>query len=221
MTLGFLLSRFLRNRDAGVAPMLALAALPLFGFIGAAVDYSRAASTRTAMQSALDAAALMLSKDAQTIPAADLVQRSSDDFKTQFIRPEAYGVEVVTQLSQPQLGMYSLKLTASAKVNMMFAKLLGQSELQLSATSEVLWGIKKLNLALVLDNTGSMAQNGKMTALKEAAHNLLTTMKSAAQNDGDAIRPCQLQRATEAFADGQHTDEDHDDTRDANDGDHR
>ena len=35
MPFGRLLSRFLRNRDAGVAPMMALAALPLFGFVGA------------------------------------------------------------------------------------------------------------------------------------------------------------------------------------------
>jgi hypothetical protein len=54
MSLGSLLLRFLGNRDAGVAPMMALAALPLFGAVGAAVDYSRAASARTAMQAALE-----------------------------------------------------------------------------------------------------------------------------------------------------------------------
>ena len=59
-----MLFRFLRSRDGGVAPMLALAALPLFGFVGAAVDFSRAATVRTAMQTALDATALALSKEA-------------------------------------------------------------------------------------------------------------------------------------------------------------
>ncbi len=59
--------------------------------------------------------------------------------------------------------------------------MIGQSEIAISATSEVVWGIKKLNLALALDNTGSMAQSGKMTALKLAAHNLLTTLQNAAQ----------------------------------------
>jgi len=34
---------------------------------GAALDYSRANSARTAMQAAVDSAALMLSKDAQTL----------------------------------------------------------------------------------------------------------------------------------------------------------
>ena len=66
----------------------------------------------------------------------------------------------------------------------MFARLLGQSTISLSASTEVVWGIKKLNLALVLDNTGSMAQSGKMTELKTAAHNLLTTLKNAAKIAG-------------------------------------
>ena len=85
-----MLLRFLGNRDGGVAPMLALAALPLFGFVGAAVDFSRAASTRTAMQAALDASALMLSKDAQTLSSGDLAQEVERLLQGRcFIRPEA------------------------------------------------------------------------------------------------------------------------------------
>jgi uncharacterized protein YegL len=49
----------------------------------------------------------------------------------------------------------------------------------------VVWGIRKLNLALALDNTGSMASNNKMTALKEAAQNLLDTLKKAEKVPGD------------------------------------
>ena len=165
--------------------MLALAALPLFGFVGASIDYSRAASTRTAMQAALDASALMLSKDAQDLTAAALVDNSTAAFKALFTRPEANDVQVTPEFSQPLQGSFTLKLTASAKVNTMFARLLGQSEIHLSASSEVLWGIKKLNLALVLDNTGSMSSSAKMTNLKTAAHNLLTTLKDAAKTPGD------------------------------------
>ena len=45
--------------------------------------------------------------------------------------------------------------------------------------------MKKLNLALALDNTGSMASSGKMTALKIAAHNLLNTLQQAEKQPGD------------------------------------
>ena len=49
----------------------------------------------------------------------------------------------------------------------------------------MLWGIKKINIALVLDNTGSMASSGKMTNLKTAAHNLLSMLQTAATTPGD------------------------------------
>jgi uncharacterized protein YegL len=62
---------------------------------------------------------------------------------------------------------------------------MGQQQVHITATGEVVWGIKRLNLALALDNTGSMASSGKMAALKEAAHNLLTTLKTAEKTPGD------------------------------------
>jgi Flp pilus assembly protein TadG len=195
-----LLRRFLRNRDASAAPMLALAALPLLAFVGAAVDYTRAASVRTSMQAALDAAALMLSKDAQTLEPTTLNQKAIADFNALFVRPEAYDVQVTPQFSQPAQGNFVLKITATAKVNTLFANLLGQSLVNLSASSEVLWGIKKLNLALVLDNTGSMQQSGKMTNLKTAAHNLLTTLQNAAKTPGD-IKVAIVPFATDVNAD--------------------
>ena len=78
-----------------------------------------------------------------------------------------------------------MKLTGSGKIDTLFARLLGQTTISFTASTEVVWGIKKLNLALVLDNTGSMAQSGKMTNLKTAAHNLLTTLQNAAKTPGD------------------------------------
>jgi Flp pilus assembly protein TadG len=180
-----LLNRFLQCRKAGVAPMLALAALPLFGFAGAAVDFSRAASTRTAMQAVLDASALMLSKDAQTLSAEALTQKSTEYFTAMFNRPEATNVQVNYEFNSPAQGNFSLKLIASASINTLFTKMLGQSQISFKATSEVLWGIKRLNLALVLDNTGSMSSSSKMTHLKTAAHNLLTTLQNAAKQPGD------------------------------------
>ena len=78
-----------------------------------------------------------------------------------------------------------LKINGSASVSTMFWRMMGQEQINITATGEVTWGIKKLNLALAFDNTGSMASSGKMAALKEAAHNLLTTLKNAEKTPGD------------------------------------
>jgi len=42
-------SRFFADQRGGVAPMFALAIVPIIGVAGAAVDYSRAESARSAM----------------------------------------------------------------------------------------------------------------------------------------------------------------------------
>ena len=57
--------------------------------------------------------------------------------------------------------------------------------MNLDLSSEVAWGMKKLELALALDVTGSMASNNKMTELKTAAKALLKTLQAAAVKDGD------------------------------------
>lgn len=180
-----LLAHFLKDCKGGVAPLLGLLAIPLLGMVGAAVDYSRASSARTAMQAALDATALMMSKDAQGLSGAQLDQKASTYFNALFHRPEASNVQVTQQFASPQQGSFILKVKSTATVDTVFWRLIGQQQISITASGEAVWGIKKLNLALALDNTGSMANSGKMTALKEAAHNLLTTLKNAEKTPGD------------------------------------
>src|SRR5262245_45220996 len=57
------LHRFIRNPHGSVAPLFALAAIPILGLIGAAADYSRAAAVRAKLQTSLDTALLAGVKD--------------------------------------------------------------------------------------------------------------------------------------------------------------
>jgi Flp pilus assembly protein TadG len=176
-----LLTRFLRDRKGGVAPLLALAVIPIMATIAGAVDYSRAAAARSAMQAALDSTALMMSKNAQSLTGSALGTEATNYFTAMFNHPEAANVVVTSTMTQPAEGSFNLTLNGSATVTPLFTP----GPINLTTTSQVVWGIKKLNLALVLDNTGSMAASGKMSALKTAAHNLLTTLQAAAKTPGD------------------------------------
>jgi Flp pilus assembly protein TadG len=182
-----LFARFLRNRKGGVAPFLAITVIPIVGVVGAAVDYTRASSVRTAMQAALDSTALMLSKEAHSLTTGQLEQKTTAYFNALFHRSEASNVQVTQQFSSPQQGSFNLKVIGTATVDTMFWQLIGHSQVKIAATGEVVWGMKKLNLALALDNTGSMGNSGKMTALKEAAHNLLDTLQKAEKTPGDIM----------------------------------
>ncbi len=180
-----LVRRFVQDRRGAVAPIFAISIVTLVGVTGAAIDYSRANATRTSMQNALDAAGLALAKEADGLSDAALGARASALFASLVTNTAAANAVVTSELRSPHPGTYNLRLVATGSVGATFTKLLGQGDMTVAATSEITWGIKKLELALVLDNTGSMAQNGKLPALKSAAHNLLTTLEQAAKKPGD------------------------------------
>jgi Flp pilus assembly protein TadG len=179
-----LFARFFRDRKGGVAPLLALGLVPLVGAVGAAVDYSRASSVRSAMQAAGDATALMLAQTASTLTPTQLQQNANAYFLANFNRPEAQSLQVTATYSQGPSG-FTVQVDGSAKVNTSFMGLMGLSQIPLTTTGSVSWNNSKLRVALVLDNTGSMSQYGKLTALKTATQNLLTQLKNAAQTNGD------------------------------------
>jgi Flp pilus assembly protein TadG len=178
--------RFGSDRCGNVAIMFALATIPVFGAVGAAVDYSRANSARTAMQAALDSTALMLSKEITEDTAKTELQKKADKyFFAIYNRPEGHNITVTPDLKTVGASQYSLTLEAHGKVDTTVARVIGTNAIGIDATSQVAWGMKKLEVALALDNTGSMLLLNKMAELKKAANTLLDTLKQAEKKKDD------------------------------------
>ncbi len=177
------LRAFRAAKRGNVTVTFALAVLPIVGFVGAAVDYSHANSVRTALQAALDSTALMLSKEAANISSSQLKTDATNYFKAMFNRPEAQNVVITPTYTTT--GGSQVLVTGTATVPTNFMGIMGFNYIPVSGSSTVKWGNTRLRVALVLDNTGSMADDGKMSALKTATKNLLNQLKSAATNNGD------------------------------------
>jgi Flp pilus assembly protein TadG len=172
--------RFWSDRKGNVAIIFALAAIPMFGAMGAAIDYSMASSYRTDMQKALDATALALTK----IMPADMATLNTVGNQYFQANMKEHSLTNLTLTIQPDVG--TLRVTASATYNVHMANIIGASTIQLGASSEAKWNIGKVEVALVLDNSGSMGSFSRMTHLKEAAHNLLNVLENAAKEPDDA-----------------------------------
>src|ERR1043165_7457132 len=132
------LSRFLKDRRGGVAPMFAIAVIPVIGLVGAAVDYSRAASVRTGMQSAIDATALAMAKLAPTLTQSELQTKADAYFHAMFTHPEAKNI-VITP-SYTSAGGSQLTISVSGSVDTSFMNIMGYSSLGIGSTSTVKWG---------------------------------------------------------------------------------
>lgn len=176
---------FARDDRGNVAMMFAVAAVPLLGFAGAAIDYTRANNARTAMQAALDSAALMLSKDAATLSNDQLNAKAKSYFEAMYKHPEAAGVTVSATYAAAAGGTQTVELTGAGTMSTDFMNIMGIPQISFGSKSTAAWGSGRLRVALALDTTGSMAQDGKMDALKPAAKKMLTDLQKLAKNSED------------------------------------
>jgi len=178
-------ARFARAEQGNVAMMLAIALVPIIGFIGAAVDYTRAVSARSAMQAAADATALMISKEASTLSADQLLTKAKAYFNALYTRSDVSNVTFNAIYSPNSGNGASVKVDASGNMQTDFMRVAGLQNLDISASSTTKWGNIRYRIALALDNTGSMKDADKIGELQKAATKLINDFYAMATTDAD------------------------------------
>jgi len=178
------LRAFGRDARGNVTVTFAICVGAILASVGAAIDYSRAAAARTEVQAVLDATALMLAKEAANLTQAQLTERAQALFQASFKSPQA-GAITVTPVAITENGVNTIRLEGSGAVDSALFRLFGKNVMNIRANSEVTWGVRRVELALALDNTGSMLQLGKLDALKTATHSLIDTLKGVSKRKGD------------------------------------
>jgi Flp pilus assembly protein TadG len=182
-----LAGRLARDTRGNVALLFAFTLVPLLAMTGAAVDYTRANSARTALQTALDSTALMLSKDVTSLNASQIQSTARTYFDALYDHPEA-PISNFTVTYTPNTGKGATVLvTANGAMQTNFMKVLGSSfnQLNIGSSSTTTWGANRMRVAMVLDNTGSMSDNGKMAALQSAATTMITQLSNFSTTTGD------------------------------------
>lgn len=164
-----------RNSVAGnVAMMYALCLVPLVSAVGAGIDMTQALVVRMRLGEALDAAGLAVGGSIG-LSQAQLTQRAQQFFYANY--PDAE-LGTVTSLTVSTGGVNNNLVTVAgtARVNTAFMRLFGVGYLDVGVNVQVTRESKGVELALVLDNTGSMGQSGKLTALKNSSNVLIDTL---------------------------------------------
>jgi Flp pilus assembly protein TadG len=179
--------RFVGTNQGNVAVIFAIACVPLISFVGAAIDYSRANAARSSMQAALDSTALMVSKDLSSgvITTSQISTQAQAYFAALYNNKDAQSVSIsATYAANSSMGS-TIQVNGSGSVTTDFMKVAGFPQLDFNTSSTSAWGNVRMRVAMALDNTGSMSQNGKMPALQTASKNLIDQLSALAKNPGD------------------------------------
>jgi Flp pilus assembly protein TadG len=161
-----LLKRFTADCKGNTAVMFALAFLPLMIAAGAAIDMVQTNQTLTVLQGAADAAAIA---GGNTASKSDSEMQSivEDYMKANHAVAALDMVDKIESSLDAKSRTFTVTITGKRKTTLM--NLAGIDTMDLNASSQVKLGGDGLEIALVLDNTGSMNSGGRLPALKTAA----------------------------------------------------
>lgn len=178
------------DRRGSITGYAAIMLIMLVGFAGFAIDLQRAWLVHTRLKTAVDAAALAAARD---------FDNANRDANTRLaftanINPSggvnvAFGSSVSTPTIQ-QIDNNKIRITATATVPKTLFRVISSSALTLTETTVATRQANGLELALVLDATGSMSATDSVLGITkiQAAKNAVSTMLDVLYGTDDTQR---------------------------------
>ncbi len=150
------LRRLIERREGSLAVIFALCAIPVFIAAGMAIDIGRAYAVKVRLGAALDAAALAVGSEANSQTQAQLGTDLQNYFTANYPSTALGTPSAVTPVpANASLTASTVNYQVQATVPMTLMRLIGVNSVTVTATAQT----KKttgLEIAIVLDNTGSM-----------------------------------------------------------------
>lgn len=160
--------RFARDERGNVALIWAICALVVLGFIGVALDFSRAHAVKQSLQNAADSAALVAERMADK-PFSER-QAAAEQYFRASLAAHSYGSSATLLLEHMPGGGHRVSATMPSPTTL--ARLVSDHDLVVRTSSEAKQEGSDLEVSVVLDITGSMSGQ-RITDLKAAAVDLV------------------------------------------------
>ena len=196
------LRRLIERREGVVALIFALCAIPIFIAAGMAIDIGRAYAVKVRLGAALDAAALAVGSEGSQTPA-QLTTDLQNYFTANYPATALGGgsVSVTPVPANADLTAATVNYQAQATVPMTLMRLVGVDSITVTATAQT----KKttgLEIAVVLDNTGSMLcgpNDGAPSYSNSTCSAGVVASDTTCTNSSNTSRICTLINASTQF----------------------
>jgi Flp pilus assembly protein TadG len=161
------------NERGQIGLLFAIGVTAMMMMTGASIDYIRSSRAKTTLQNATDAVVLAVARDVETVSSNDTLKQMARDRMATMLPNYSFDVTSVSTAGG------TITINAEGSLPAGLAAVAGFSTLKQRVTSSAVWGTGKLEVALVLDSTGSMASYNRMVELKKAAAALLAELETS------------------------------------------
>lgn len=187
-----LCARFEEDRSGTVAIIFSLSLVLLCMTTGLAIDASRAYAISSKIAAVIDAAALSAAKSLDGYNATDAEVRSRaravfDAHTTNMVVTDVAFTNFIVTADRSN---YSISISVDVDVPTSFGQLAGVPRFQFTKSALAVYARRPIELAMVLDVTGSMNDFGKLSAMKSATKDVINTIiDSAASRSKIGLAP--------------------------------
>ena len=162
-------TRFAGDRRGNVAIMFGFMAIPTIALAGAAIDFSNGLRMKAKMQASIDAAALATARYASD---GDRSESEISDYANKFFEANFNKTEFGTPptlVAKVNKVDGELTISANATTKTYIIQLVGIPQMGVGVFSSVKFANRTVDVALVLDNSGSMGDENRLVDVKDAA----------------------------------------------------
>lgn len=169
-------NKFCQLEDGMTLPLLAMSMVAVTGMVGMAIDTGRVQLVQSKLQFSLDAAGLAAGSTVNTSALTSEVTKYLDANFNGYLGATLSGVNATVDQTNTQI-----TLSATATLPTTFMAVVNVKSVSVTASSQISRAVTGLELVMVLDNTGSMANSAggggsKIDALKTAATTLINNL---------------------------------------------
>ncbi len=166
------ISEIRKNNQGAVSVLFGFSVVAVVGFLGLATDAGRGYIAKARLGQAVDAAALAGGKAINQPWRDDEIRKY---FEANF--PNDYMDSVLVDFDiEAGDGNEQLTISATARIPTTFMRIVNVDTMKVSARSVVRRSVRGLELALIMDNTGSMRSGQKIQTMKAAATDLVNIL---------------------------------------------
>jgi len=166
-----LVGRFLNDQRGAIFAMVALAIIPIFAGLALAVDLGRGYLLKSKLSYAIDAAGLAGGRAFDTdLREEDIMMFFEANFPSGYMDAALAGNGPSMTFNDTE---NTITIDVEATMPTHFMSMAGVDSVTVAARTVVKREMRGMELALIMDNTGSMRSSGKMDAMKDAATELV------------------------------------------------
>lgn len=170
-----MLKRYASETHGNIAILTGLAAVPLVLVMGVAIDMSRASTSDVHISNALDAALIAAAVDLANGADADAARATGEQVFDNNMQALGIASSCATPVFTPDTTAQTISGSVTCDMPLTIASLVGKDTLAVTPTATAAYGSEQIEVALMLDVSGSM-RGQRLTDLKAAANSLIDTL---------------------------------------------